>query len=215
MVGPTLAEDDTPDFEPRNPPRQGRAVRTIESILTATAELLEENGFEQLSTNQICKRACITPPALYHYFPNKYAIMYELAERLFKAQTDVMKKWDQDHTKIADVDDIMVMMRTLLTSLRSQLAGPWMMRSMHASPRLAGLGQKLLTNTALLITDRSLRLDPTLDRDLIYTRARIGVAMASAVVDTIFDDPTLDEDVVLRMGAEAIHSNWKLALAGA
>ena len=62
----------------KNRPRQERAKRTYESILVAAAELLVEVGVERISTNLIAERAGITVPALYRYFPNKYAVINAL-----------------------------------------------------------------------------------------------------------------------------------------
>ena len=70
----------------RKKPRQKRSAQTFELILDTAASLLEEVGLDKLNTNLICERAGLTPPALYRYFPNKYAIMEELGRRLMKAQ---------------------------------------------------------------------------------------------------------------------------------
>ena len=56
--------------------------------------MLEEVGFERLSTNMICKRAGLTPPALYRYFPNKYAVLKELGERRFQREAEVASRLD-------------------------------------------------------------------------------------------------------------------------
>ena len=77
----------------RTTPAQSRARRTVESILSAAAELLGEVGVEQLSTNLVCRRAGMTPPALYRYFPDKYAILSELARRLLDAQAEAVFAW--------------------------------------------------------------------------------------------------------------------------
>ena len=81
------------DLEMKLEPAQSRARETIEQIIVATAELLEEVGFERLSTNMVCKRANITPPALYRYFPNKYAILREMGRRLMEAEDAIVFRW--------------------------------------------------------------------------------------------------------------------------
>lgn len=74
-------------------PTQARAQDTYEVVLATAGELLIESGFEQLTTNAICKRAGLTPPALYRYFPNKYAILKELGDRLMRLQDDAVFAW--------------------------------------------------------------------------------------------------------------------------
>ncbi len=77
----------------KNRPRQERAKRTYESILVAAAELLVEVGIERISTNLIAERAGITVPALYRYFPNKYAVINALGADLMDRQNLVFREW--------------------------------------------------------------------------------------------------------------------------
>lgn len=65
---------------PRNTPVQKRALERRAQILDVTAVLLEEVGQDDLTTILVAKRAGISVGTLYHYFPNKYAILYALAE---------------------------------------------------------------------------------------------------------------------------------------
>ncbi len=80
-------------LEAKLQPTQARAQDTYELVLATAGEMLCDIGFEQLTTNAICKRAGLTPPALYRYFPNKYAILKALGERLMQAQDDVVLAW--------------------------------------------------------------------------------------------------------------------------
>ena len=66
---------------PRNQPVQKRAQERRNQILGVTADLLEEVGQDDLTTILVAKRAGVSVGTLYHYFPNKYAIMYALAEQ--------------------------------------------------------------------------------------------------------------------------------------
>jgi AcrR family transcriptional regulator len=66
---------------PRNTPVQKRALERRAQILEVTAVLLEEVGQDDLTTILVAKRAEMSVGTLYHYFPNKYAILYALAEQ--------------------------------------------------------------------------------------------------------------------------------------
>jgi AcrR family transcriptional regulator len=68
-------------LEPRNKPVQERAQKQIQKILSTTAQLLDQVGQDDLTTILVAKHAGISVGTLYHYFPNKYAIMYTLAEQ--------------------------------------------------------------------------------------------------------------------------------------
>ena len=66
---------------PRSTPVQKRALQRREEILTATAQLLEAVGQDDLTTILVAKTVGVSVGTLYHYFPNKYAILYALAEQ--------------------------------------------------------------------------------------------------------------------------------------
>ena len=65
----------------RTQPVQKRAQERRQQILELTAQLLEEVGQDDLTTILVAKRAGVSVGTLYHYFPNKYAILYALAEQ--------------------------------------------------------------------------------------------------------------------------------------
>jgi AcrR family transcriptional regulator len=86
----------TVDLAPRKAPRQARAKRTVERILEATAELLDEIGFDRLTTNLVAERAGVNIGSLYSYFPNKYALLNTLALRLSDRQTERIRQYLRD-----------------------------------------------------------------------------------------------------------------------
>ncbi len=63
---------------PRKRPRRRNAKQTVEAILEATAQLLA-SGIEAANTNAIAKRAGVSVGSVYQYFPNREAIIRELA----------------------------------------------------------------------------------------------------------------------------------------
>src|SRR5678815_5337556 len=70
----------------RAAPKQERAMQTRERLLDVAGELLGKVGIERISTNMICARAGLTPPALYRYFKDKYAVLEALGLRLMDRQ---------------------------------------------------------------------------------------------------------------------------------
>ncbi|MEX0408041.1 TetR/AcrR family transcriptional regulator [Aquibium sp. LZ166] len=73
----------------RKEPAQDRARQTVESILDATAQLLD--GDESVSTNRIAERAGVSIGSLYQYFPNATAIFAAIAERERARVSDAIK----------------------------------------------------------------------------------------------------------------------------
>lgn len=125
-------------------PTQARGQDTYEIVLTTAGEMLRETGFEQLTTNAICKRAGLTPPALYRYFPNKYAILKELGDRLMKAQDDRVLAWIEAGGLDADtaaerIEQNAVMMTEMIELTRRFPGGAAISRALRAVPMLQQL----------------------------------------------------------------------------
>jgi len=74
--------DDAPDLVLRRRPTQSRALVTFDLILDTTATLLETHGFDALTTNLISAESGVSVRAIYRYFPNKHAVVGELARRM-------------------------------------------------------------------------------------------------------------------------------------
>ena len=64
----------------KTPVKPRKATRDL--LLDTAGLLLGEVGVERISTNLICERAGVTPPALYYYFADKFDVIVALGERL-------------------------------------------------------------------------------------------------------------------------------------
>ena len=65
----------------RRTPRQQRGQDTVDALLVATATLIDEVGYEQLTTKAIAARAGTSIGAFYQFFANKEAAVNELVQR--------------------------------------------------------------------------------------------------------------------------------------
>jgi AcrR family transcriptional regulator len=68
-------------LSPRKKPAQSRAAVTVHAILEGAANILERQGLEGYTTNEIAARAGVSIGSLYQYFPNKDAVTIALIER--------------------------------------------------------------------------------------------------------------------------------------
>src|SRR6476646_9230446 len=68
----------------RRPPRQERARATVADILEATARIIERDGYDALTTNEIARVAGVATGSLYQYFPTKEAVVEALQEAHFE-----------------------------------------------------------------------------------------------------------------------------------
>lgn len=65
---------------PRKLPQQDRSKVTVDAILTATAHILTQEGYDRTTTNRIAELAGVSIGSLYQYFPSKEALVTALAE---------------------------------------------------------------------------------------------------------------------------------------
>ena len=65
----------------RRAPVQQRSAERLARILDACAELLDETGYEQLSTRAVALRAGVPIGSVYRFFSNKRALTDALAQR--------------------------------------------------------------------------------------------------------------------------------------
>jgi AcrR family transcriptional regulator len=74
-------------LQQRRTPNQARSRETLQTVLRATADAIERDGLDRLTTRRVAALAGISVGALYEYFPNKQAIVYALVtdwmERVF------------------------------------------------------------------------------------------------------------------------------------
>lgn len=67
--------------KPRNSPQQQRSRETYERVLNVAAKTFEELGYTGTTTNKVAEAAGISIGTFYHYFPDKDALLYALADR--------------------------------------------------------------------------------------------------------------------------------------
>jgi len=74
----------TDQLTPRRKPSQERSRDRVERILDATAALLIDTAADKITTAAIADTAGVPIGSVYQYFPNKLAILAELARRVME-----------------------------------------------------------------------------------------------------------------------------------
>src|SRR6266568_3770968 len=125
----------------RDPPSGGKALQTYQRLVAAAGHLLGEIGFERLTTNAICGRAGMTPPAFYRYFHDKYDILEVLARRLLKRQADEYAVWLMQGDSWATLENPAKFLegwyRIAANIIATEPGSTWTMRALRAMPNLA------------------------------------------------------------------------------
>jgi len=84
------------NIEQRRRPVQERSKERVETILACATKLIGEVGVQGAKTSEIARRAKISLPSLYRYFPNKSSIIKALAQQHI-AKLDVLMKGFVEH----------------------------------------------------------------------------------------------------------------------
>jgi len=199
-----------PPLATKKQPAQQRATETFERILEVTAQTLADVGIERLSTNLVCERAGLTPPALYRYFPNKYALLSELGQRLMERQNERVGHWITLEVLDGGLDDLEralegLILDTYKVTLQT-VGGVWIMRALRAVPALQ---QVRLASHAAVTREQAKLLAmalPQADKTELGLVSRVVVELIYATVEMIFDEP-LDVKAVARMVAGMVASH--------
>jgi len=197
----------------KNKPRQERAKRTYEAILAAAAELLVEVGVERISTNLIAERAGITVPALYRYFPNKYAVLHALGAQLIEKQTGAFNDWFESHTQRGDtaglVHDTYDLLLAVYDITKAQTGGVQIMQALRT---VAPLQEERLAMHREANEEFCRLLGGQFGRPLdeaARTTARLTIETGYALVLMTLEDETLTPELMLRAGADMMQAHWE------
>ena len=65
----------------RTEPTQRRSSQRLDALLDAAAAIVDESGFERLTTQMVAERAGASIGTVYRYFPDRVAVLHGLRER--------------------------------------------------------------------------------------------------------------------------------------
>ena len=197
----------------KNKPQQERAKRTYEAILYAAAELLVEVGVERISTNIIAQKAGITVPALYRYFPNKYAVLSALGASCMDKQNAVFQFWLDQYSGQSSPELLLGDFYSLLSQTydvtQEQVSGLQVVQALRA---VAPLRDVRLASRRLISSRFATVIAELLGRkvdELLITRARLTIDSAFTIVEMAMEEPSVPTESLLREGARMIQLYWQ------
>tara|TARA_R110002072_G_scaffold71935_8_gene172434 strand:+ start:1407 stop:2057 length:651 start_codon:yes stop_codon:yes gene_type:complete len=197
----------------KNKPKQERAKRTYEAILTAAAELLVEVGVERISTNIVAERAGITVPALYRYFPNKYAVLNALSAACMDKQNAVFQQWFDQYLEQGDpqllADDIYGLLKGTYDVTQEQVGGLEVVQALRA---VEPLREVRIASHRVVASQLATIAAEFLGRpadELVMTQARLTVNLGYAIIEMAMEDQSLSAESILREGARMIQLYWQ------
>jgi len=193
----------------RLPPKQDRARQTQGRLLDVAGELLAEVGIERISTNMIAARAGLTPPALYRYFGDKYAVIEALGRRLMERQNAVLENWIARHAP-AGITGMADHIGDLLTEnaavTRAEPGAVWILRALHASPQLVHVRLESHRHVTDRLTDACAPYLPATDRQILWSRLRLAVELGFAADEMLYEEDRVSAEMILSQVAATLRS---------
>jgi len=128
---------------PRREPVQARARERTRQILDTTGRLLEEVGLNDLTTILIAKELGVSVGSLYHYFPNKHAILYAMGEQWLASMTAALEELDQQDLAAMTLEQFIAeLVERLLAVYREQRGLLPLVQAMWGIPELHVLDER-------------------------------------------------------------------------
>lgn len=183
-------------------PTNARSTASFEKLLQAAADVLADTGFEKLSSNEICARAGLTPPAFYHYFNNKYEVLEELADRLVRKQHENFSAWfaefSDNGSRLPTTEALEKLFEAAVRVAAQEPSGMWTIRALRALPNLTHLRLKWQRIYADQIFEAAKQLAPEVPADTLWTRVRIVVEFAYIVGELAIEEDRIPQDMLFR-----------------
>ncbi|KRA24568.1 hypothetical protein ASD65_09195 [Microbacterium sp. Root61] len=178
------------DVVPRREPQQARGRAAVSAILSATSELLEEQGLDSLTTSAIAERAGVNIATLYRYYPNKFTIVRELAESLELERSDVSIAALQELSSDSDWRIPVREAIDAVASLRRARPGARAIRrALQSSPALWDLDHDVVVRTADAVAPFLRRVNPSLTPTDAHDVALVVVSTVTRLLDLVNDAP--------------------------
>lgn len=177
--------------------RRSDSVQTQNALLESAAELLEEFGLEQISTNMIAKHAGVSPPALYHYYPNKYAVLFALAHSLLILQGNLISRWIEAggfdwKTQDEGVAKLVDLQRQLHELARGKRGSLWIMRGMRAIPKLREVRVSARNDTVDRLVAGIMQRYPATEQARLLIPVRVLHEVIQLATELEMDEPLVD-----------------------
>ena len=199
MTTTTAARSEPAKGRPPAPARgtPGRATPTRDRLLDAASVLLAEVGMERISTNMICQQAGVTPPALYYYFADKYAVVAALGERLMDRQNAVLLEWLRRHAGRdihAYADNLAELLRATAEMTEAEPGGVWIERALHSTPHLEHVRVQSHRFVTEKLADAYAPLLPNRSREQIWLRLRMMVEFGYVTIEMLHAESDISRE---------------------
>lgn len=172
-------------LQPRRRPRQQRSRITVGFIVEAAAQVFGEQGYAGTTTNLVAERAGVSIGTLYQYFPNKDALLLELAQLHVRETADGLRQVAADLRSTRPT--LPELVQRLVQTVVAHNASPVHAVVFHEAPRTPELAALL----AALHDEVGRELAWHLRRLQAPVEADLAAAMLTHAVDALVHEVVL------------------------
>lgn len=183
---------------PRKLPQQDRSKFTVEAILTATAHILTEEGYDKASTNRIAERAGISIGSLYQYFPNKESLITALRDRHVSSIMEIVESKLKD---LFNAPIAVVLPEIVKASIAAHAIDPTLHKVLHEQvPRLSGVEREACMSELLrtYLAKQCDQIEPQKLDYIVFVIERTIEALTHAAViecSNLLQDGQLEQEI--------------------
>lgn len=182
---------------PRREPKQLRSKERVQKILDTTIRLLQDVGYDSITTDAIAFESGISVGSLYQFFPNKEAILYSLADVSYLSLHDYFFSLVKEEMKTRKKFDEKLIAKLLWMFERSLLEVKWyhiIESIVHTHPELQKLDQHSNVRFAnSLVKELLLPLFPKLGKQKAMDVAFISVESVDAVFKSLLRESKISK----------------------
>jgi AcrR family transcriptional regulator len=196
-----MANKRTDQLTPRRKPSQERSRDRVERILDATSALLGGTPVDKITTAAIAEKAGVPIGSVYQYFPNKLAVLAELARRVMEevdlktasliAEDFGVLPWDQAIDRAIDAT---------IEGFATQPGYLQLLLSIRPTPEFRAITDESNERVAAMLAFHP-ALQKLIPADRIQLVTQAAIQAANALQDWALseDDPELRNRIIIEM----------------
>jgi AcrR family transcriptional regulator len=185
----------------RTEPTQRRSTQRLDALLDAAADIVDETGFERLTTQMVAERAGASIGTVYRYFPDRVAVLHALRERSIRRFRERVAD-DMERAELSTWWDVVDISLDACTDLYRDEPG---FTVVHAAPRETAEGdtEPVFANRMAQVIEAEFDLDA----DATELRFRLGVAieLGDALISRAFERDARGDARYLEEAKRLVH----------
>jgi AcrR family transcriptional regulator len=180
----------------RRNPKQARAQATVNAVLEAAFQILEEDGEARLTTNLIAERAGVSIGTLYQYFEDREAILAAMGQRQAEATRERITNIILESPETSSV-------RAIVKAIMSGIAGSPATRIALSDALFRTRGESVLSEQHAMFFDslsgrRDFGFEMTKETAFVLTHAVVCLLRSAAAEPELQLAPdALEDELVL------------------